>query len=723
MHQYREGRAQQEMDMAYMARALIQAVDTHLLRAQATGEGLATSSSLHQGDLLRFHEQAKRLLDSSGLAANIVLRDKSEQLVLNALMQFGDPLPRQPSREHVRQVFSSGKPSISSLYKVQQFSHPIVSVDVPVVIGKQVAYSLGVSIFPEQMNAILRAQNLPAGWVATVLDSTGTVAGRNITPEKFIGNKATPSLLQALEQSRERSVGTISLEGIPVQTTFSRSPATNWTVAISIPRQSLQDALFQSIAQLAAGVAVLFAIGMALAWFMGGRIARSVRALTAPAAALGYGQTVEAPRVHLKEAAEVGEALVQAADLLHRRAAALHSREAELAQAHARLRDVIDSAPALIYLKDLNGRFLLANKTYERLMGADGSGDLAADGMHPRQLHEQKPSAADREVLQGGGLVQFEQKMETAEGTKYFAVSKAPLRNHEGEIVGICAAAVDVTPLKMAEARVHNLVTTLEKRVEQRTEELRVANQKMLEVNEQLQDANGQLEAFSYTVAHDLRAPLRGIQGFADAVTEDYRDQLDKTGKDYLERISRAAGRMEQLIDDLLSFSRLSRMELVPGKVSLDEIFRQALANLDAQIREGNASIVIEPPLPSVRANKAACLQIFQNLVSNAIKFSRPGTWASVRVWVEPRLVEQTGKKFVRIWIEDKGIGIPAAHLQRIFRPFERLHGISEYPGSGIGLAIVNKAAQRMGGNCGVESEAGAGSRFWVELPAYATEE
>lgn len=730
VHQYQEGRAQQERDTIQTARALVQAVDSHLLRVQAVGETLALENSLAQGDMARFHAHVRKVVETSGLAANVVLRDKDEQLVLNALQEFGASLPVQPSRAHVRRVFSTGKPAISGPYIVHQFNQPIISVDVPVMVRGQVAYSLGISVFPEHLNAILKLQNLQPGWVAAVLDETGTVVARNITPEKFVGNKATPSLLQALSTSREGSSESISLEGTAVQTSFSHSSATNWAVAIGIPTKSLQEAMIISLARLAAGIAVMFIVGLVLAWAMGGRIAHSVRALTGPAIALGRGESVQAPPVHVKEAAEVGAALVNASQLLRQHNAELQEREAELAQAHTRLRDVIDSSPALIYLKDMHGKYLIVNRTYENLFGripnrmATGRGEPGQEnGYTP---HEESPSFPDLEVLEKGQTIQFEEKIETTEGVKYFAVSKAPLRSHEGQMIGICAAAVDITSLKLAEAQVRELVATLEKRVEQRTEELRVANARLLSVNDQLIEANSQLEAFSYTVAHDLRAPLRGIQGFADALAEDYAGVLDATGNDYLKRISKAAMRMEQLIDDLLSFSRLTRMELPLGDVSLDDVLQQVVLNLGTQIQAGHATVKIEPHLPHVHANKTACLQVFQNLLSNALKFARENTQASIRIWAETPLeapgVEHNNPELVRIWVEDNGIGIPVGQQERIFRPFERLNGMSEYPGSGIGLAIVDKAVRRMHGHCGVESEFGAGSRFWVELPVIATE-
>lgn len=718
IYQYYEGRAQLEEDTIGTARALVQAVDSYLFRVQALGEALATADSLTKGDLAQFHARARKVVDTSRLVANVVLRDRNERLVLNALIKPGDPLPQQPSREHVRRVFSTGTPSISGLYRVGQFPHPIISVDIPVVINGDVKYSLGLSVFPEHLNKILRLQNLPQGWVAAILDGNATIVARNITPEKFLGNRATPQLLSAMQRSWEGSVAAVSQEGIAVQTAYSRSTATNWGVAIGIPRQSLQQAMVLSLTRLATGVVALFIIGLAMAWLIGGRIARSVKELTVHATALGRGETVQAPSFHLKETAQVGDALVHAAGLLQERDAALCAKETELAQAHTRLREVIDSAPALIYLKDLEGRFLLVNKTYEKLIGTN-----APTGKMPGQAlskwpHSQGPSAADLKVLQTADVVHIEEEIDTVEGKKHFAISKAPLRDHAGHMIGICAAAVDITSLKTAEAEISNLVATLEKRVVERTEDLRIANMQLLETNNQLQEANSQLEAFSYTVAHDLRAPLRGIQGFADALTEDCHDKLNESGRDYLQRISRAAGRMEQLINDLLAFGRMSRMELVPRAVELDDVLKQALVNLDAGIKQSNARIEIATRLPRVYANATACLQIFQNLISNAIKFARPDVSARVRIWAERRNVEQIATEVVRIWVEDNGIGIPAAQQQRVFMAFERLHGMSEYPGSGIGLAIVDVAARRMRGSCGVKSEMNVGSRFWVELPA-----
>jgi len=392
------------------------------------------------------------------------------------------------------------------------------------------------------------------------------------------------------------------------------------------------------------------------------------------------------------------------ADALRREADA-----AQIANARMLLRNVIDGSPAVIYLKDLSGRLILANKEFERVFGAATSNDASDIGM-VLEANAMPSARHDMEMIGSHTVVQFEASVHIPEGERQFLVSKLPLQSHEGEVVGICAVAVDITALKQAENEIRILNQSLEKRVDERTREL-------AEVNIQLQDANTQLEAFSYTVAHDLRAPLRSMQGFADAVGEDYAETLDDTGQDYLRRISKAATRMERLIEDLLSFSRLSRMELSLGTVQLDEVLTDVLGNLRTQIAETHAKVSINSAMPAVRANRAACLHIFQNLLSNALKFSKQGMPPIVRIWADAGMPEQDPFHRVRIWVEDEGIGISEVHRERIFKPFERLHGIDEYPGSGIGLAVVDKAARRMQGRCGFDSTPGKGTRFWIELP------
>lgn len=247
--------------------------------------------------------------------------------------------------------------------------------------------------------------------------------------------------------------------------------------------------------------------------------------------------------------------------------------------------------------------------------------------------------------------------------------------------------------------------------IRQQAERLRVLEHREQERKlSELEDVRRELDGFAYTVAHDLRSPLRAMTGFSEALLEEYSATLDSTGRDYAHRILDSARRMDALIQDLLAYSRLSRGEIVLQPVPLGPVMRDILSLMAPELRERRACVKVEEPLPSVSAHPVLLTQILTNLVSNAIKFIGAGVDPEVRI-----RAESTGD-LVRLWVEDNGIGIAPEHHERIFRVFERLHLQERYPGTGIGLAIVRRAAERLRGQTGVESEPGKGSRFWISL-------
>ncbi|GAB1539465.1 hypothetical protein NUACC21_21310 [Scytonema sp. NUACC21] len=234
--------------------------------------------------------------------------------------------------------------------------------------------------------------------------------------------------------------------------------------------------------------------------------------------------------------------------------------------------------------------------------------------------------------------------------------------------------------------------------------------ERVIERTNELQETNQELEAFTYSVSHDLRAPLRTMQGFAQALQEDYGDQIDSMGQQYIQFITEGAIHLDTLIDDLLGYSRLSRGQIQLQPVDLNGVVTEARKQLSTQLAEKQAEVIVRS-LPSVMAHRSTLIQVVTNLLGNALKFVQPGIQPKVEIYAREQ------ENWIELSVVDNGIGIAPEYQERVFRVFERLHGVEIYPGTGIGLAIVRKGIERMGGQVGVESQLGAGSRFFIALP------
>ncbi|HEV3026739.1 MAG TPA: hybrid sensor histidine kinase/response regulator [Planctomycetota bacterium] len=233
----------------------------------------------------------------------------------------------------------------------------------------------------------------------------------------------------------------------------------------------------------------------------------------------------------------------------------------------------------------------------------------------------------------------------------------------------------------------------------------------LIRTNQELRAANQQLETFSYTVAHNLRAPLRAMAGFCQILREEYSGKpFDQLGQDYASRVEQGAQQMDSLIQELLSLCRIAQRAVHLEKVDPGSIIKDVL-DRKAPLLHGKCDVDVSATIPPIRGDRELLHHAISHLVSNAATFSKPRVRSQIRIKYEPR----PGK--VRLWVEDNGIGIPREYHDRIFGAFERLHDGVGFPGAGMGLAIVKTAMERMGGRVGVESEPGVGSRFWIELP------
>ena len=304
-------------------------------------------------------------------------------------------------------------------------------------------------------------------------------------------------------------------------------------------------------------------------------------------------------------------------------------------------------------------------------------------------------------------------------GTLVFGHSEASIFSPDAEeVIGSLAAAgaiaIDNAMLYQAlqsELQEHK---DAEQRLRQAQDELRNTNEQLetrvKERTASLEEAVSQMEEFSYSVSHDLRAPLRAMNAYADALLEEYGNKLDETAQGYLQRIRRNSLRMERLTHDVLTYTRVARSEVIVASVDTERLVDDVIAQY-TNLQAPNATINIERPLTEVLAHEVALGQAITNLLTNAVKFVRPGVHPIINV----RTAVNGG--LVRIWIEDNGVGIKPAQHERIFKMFERLDPKAGYDGTGIGLAIVRKAVEKMGGKAGLMSDGLSGSQFWIELP------
>lgn len=383
-------------------------------------------------------------------------------------------------------------------------------------------------------------------------------------------------------------------------------------------------------------------------------------------------------------------------DITERKAA-----ETALAASEARLRAVYDAVPVGIVTAELpSGRITGGNAFVEQVTGhpiilsdgVDSYDDWVSFHADGRQVDSHEYPIA-RMALAGEETPEIEVLYDRAGGRSWTRIMGRPIRDTLGAITGAVVVLVDVDELRRGRER-------LEREVAERTADLAAAN--------------AQLEAFAYTVSHDLRAPLRGMEGFARILLDDFGTALGDKGSRYASRIVAAAERMEGLIADLLTYSRLQRAQVSLRALDPTGIVLTAAEEARAAAGAESAMVEVEAPLPQVLADPVVLAHVMGNLLTNAVKFRREGEPARVRV----RGVRD-GER-VSLWVEDQGIGIAPEHRERIFGAFERLHGQETFPGTGIGLAIVKAGVERLDGTIAVEDNDGPGARFRLDLRAPA---
>ncbi len=375
--------------------------------------------------------------------------------------------------------------------------------------------------------------------------------------------------------------------------------------------------------------------------------------------------------------------------------------EDEVRAKHTELQQLIDNTPAVVFMKRVDdGRYLLVNRAWERLFKVprDKVLELTSHQVHSVRLAD---SLRDNDlwVAREGKAVQFEESYPHGVGgsMRTYSSVKFPMRDNEGQVYAICGISTDITERIIVEEKVRKLNADLEIRVHERTADIEASTR--------------ELDAFAYSVSHDLRAPLRSLNGFSQALLEDYSGVLDDTGKDYLRRIHRNVRNMGQMIDSLLSLSRATRADLNRGAIDLSALTSEIAAELSAADPGRDVTVEIADNLRCTGDPQLLRL-VLRNLLGNARKFSAKTPCA--RIDVGQVDVDGEGVFFVR----DNGAGFDMRYASKLFSAFQRLHSAADFEGTGVGLATVQRIVSRHGGRIFAEAEPGKGATFYFTLQA-----
>ncbi|MEO7299413.1 MAG: PAS domain S-box protein [Verrucomicrobiota bacterium] len=368
----------------------------------------------------------------------------------------------------------------------------------------------------------------------------------------------------------------------------------------------------------------------------------------------------------------------------------------EAAEALSLLAAIVESSDDAIVGKNLQGIIVSWNAGAERMFGYTAPESVGRESTFVIPSDRWEVEAAILKEVQRGYIQHFETVRLHKDGSKlHVSLTMSPIKNAEGRIIGASASSRDISPRIKAEEEIRNLNTELEERVIQRTAELAHTNK--------------ELEAFTYSVSHDLRAPLRHIDAFAQMLEEELKSETSAEGHRYLQRIRHGVQTMGRLVDDLLNLSRVGRMEIVQQTVPLNDIVTNVLQELQPEYEGRNLEWIIGE-LPAAECDPGLILQVFINLISNSVKYTRPIAKAVIEIGAK------TDADDTIIFVRDNGVGFNMKFADKLFGAFQRLHRAEEFEGTGVGLATVQRIIHLHMGRIWVEAELGKGATFYFTL-------
>jgi PAS domain S-box-containing protein len=539
--------------------------------------------------------------------------------------------------------------------------------------------------------------DLPDNSALLMVDSQGTILARHPNPELWVGQflPESPNIQAIIIQRGEGFTEVPGIDG--VERLYAFTPLDHgWSepayISIGIPTRIAYAVanreLFQNLSILS--IAAVLAIG--IYWVISNRyFVLPVTTLIRTIQRVEMGQLNA--RTDFKE--DYGE-ISLLGNSFNQMADSLEQREQQVLEAEAKYRTLVEQIPAVIYTVSLDKEFktFYVSPQVEDILGYLSeewlaNPDIWSEGIHPYD-RESVLSNMQQAVIKHEPF-RSEYRFKARNGVMLWIRDEAlPVYDIYGKPAFLQGIMLDITERRQAEFALQDYTVQLER-------------------------SNRELQDFAYIASHDLQEPLRKIQAFGERLETKFADVLQEEGQGYLERMRSSAARMQTLINDLLSYSRVTTKAQPFISVDLEKIAQEVLMDLAERIHENNGRIEIEE-LPQIEADPLQMRQLFQNLIGNGLKFHRPNI--PPRICISGSTIYKGNEKYAEITVEDNGIGFDEKYLNRIFQPFQRLHGRGQYEGSGIGLAICRKIVERHDGTISARSSPNEGSTFVIHLPA-----
>lgn len=718
-----ERRDDLELGAMQTTRALAQSIDKDLAGLMGRLQVLATSPYLLSGDFNAFHQQALGVTAIEKLAAAIVLVDDGGQLVLSTLRPWGAPLLRTAIPDVLRRTIASGGPTVSDLYVGGVTGKPYVAVQIPVRV-KGRAYSLAMGIPAERLADSLSDLRLPKEWLAVICDSTGKIIARSQKHGEMVGKGAPPVFMEAVAKGAEGMLDSQSLEGTPTFAAFKRSELSNWTAVVAIPQVVLYENLYGPLGLT--GLAVVFSLlgSTMLAFIFSRRVESWLRTLMAATRSAGSGNVdVSVPISGPREIADLGLQfnMMQASRKQMRQSQGRLTRALELlSESNMALLYADEEAkllPEVCRLIVEKGGYVMAWVGMAEQDAEQSVRPAALSGAEQDYLSSIRISWGDNALGRGPtgmairtGRTQVNQNILTNPNMAPW-LQAAIRRGYQSSIalpLSVDGAVVGALTIYAAEADAFGpeevaLLERLTNNLAFGVERLRTRNQ--------LAVANQELQGFTYAASHDMKAPLQRIVTFSGMLERLHRDKLSGDALAMLDFIKINANRMMSLVEDLLDHSQIEQIAMATRPVCLKDAVAAILEEKKDDFADAGAEVQVRVPDIEVQANPLALSQVLRNLISNALKYSSRST---------PPTIVISGQRVdgaCQLVVQDNGVGFDMAYHDRIFEIFRRLHTYVEFSGSGVGLALVKKAMERMGGRVWAKSAPGEGATFFIELP------